>query len=462
MSELRTWIPFAYRAYRLATWIVWCFAWVWLRWMRSRSQEWRERLAVDLRGDPGGVSSSPEQGPVWVHAASVGEVAAALPFVRVLAARGTAVCMTVVTPAGVRIARAAFPDGGCVRFAPLDLVPVVRRALRASRPSLLILIETELWPNLLVEADAAGVPVAMVNARLSERSLANYRSKASPLRGVASLVSVAVCQSEDDVRRFVRLGFDRSRLRSFGSTKFDALAKPLSASERERLRESLGFAPDERIVVFGSVRPREEPDVVRAVSVVLAEIGRARVIVAPRHLERVGRLEAALESAGVSTVRRTALRDGRLTVPGLSGDRRTSASKDVPGAVVLDTTGELGSAYAIGEVAFVGGTLSDYGGHNPLEPAAQGVPVLFGPYTGTCRESAELLTRAGAAIVVEDGAALNAELLRILRDEEVRRSMETAALGVMEEGRGASVRAADWLAEVGLLSRGSSGRGIDS
>jgi len=432
----RVWTPFAYRIYRVSTWIIWVIAWPWLVWMRSRSREWFERL-----------SGSAVPGGVWVHAASVGEVGAALPLVHELLTRGCAVRVTVVTPAGVEVARRSLPESVPVRFAPLDFVPAVRRALRGGRPDLVILVETELWPNLLHEARANGVPVAMANARLSERSLSRYRSKASPLLGVAQLVGAAVCQSEDDVRRFVRLGFDRSRVRSFGSTKFDTLAEPLSTGEREALRATYGFDGGTPVLVFGSVRPREEDDVVRAVGVCLSAVHGLRVVIAPRHLERVGPLESALRSAGIATARRTELR----------ADGRTDAR-----AVVLDTTGELGRTYAIATAAFVGGTLANYGGHNPLEPAAQGVPVVLGPHTDACRESAGLLLRAGAAVTVSGGDELAVELVRIARDGSAARSMSKAALRVMDEGRGATARALGWLDEIGLLGSCGEARGAGS
>ncbi len=441
MSSQRAWMPFAYRVYRFATWVVWCLAWVGLYAARVKSGEWRERL--------GGAPESPA-GAVWLHAASVGEVGAALPLVRELSAHGHGVCVTVVTPAGVRIARMALPEEIPVSFAPLDFVPATRRALRTMRPSLIILIENELWPNLLFEARAHGVPVAMANARMSERSLSRYRSKGSPLRGVARLIRAAVCQSEDDVRRFVRLGFERSKVRSFGSTKFDSLARALSAPERAELRSSLGFDESDRVLVFGSVRPMEEAEVARAVAVCLAGRDGVRAIVAPRHLERVESIVATLGRLGVTSVRRT----------GLMRSRKDAAEGSE--VVILDTTGELGAVYAIADAAFVGGTLANYGGHNPLEPAAQGVPVVLGPHTETCRESARLLLDADAAVTVSNGEELAEKLLAIVRDDGIRSSMSEAALRVMEEGRGASARAVEWLDGLGLLPTAGRGRGATS
>jgi len=430
MGSQATWTPFAYRVYRFATWVVWCVAWAGLWVARAKSAEWRERL---------GVLPEMPAGAVWVHAASVGEVGAALPLVRELAARGHVVRVTVVTPAGVRIARSTLPDQIPVAFSPLDFVPVVRSALRTMRPSLIILIENELWPNLLFGASAHGVPVSMANARMSERSLSRYRSKGSPLRGVARLIRAAVCQSEDDVRRFVRLGFERSKIRSFGSMKFDSLARSLPAARRMELRRSFGFDESDRVFVFGSVRPKEEAEVARAVKACLAGLADTRAVVAPRHLERVEPLIAALGSLGVASVRRTGLRETQRDA--------------VEGAevIILDTTGELGAVYAIADAAFVGGTLADYGGHNPLEPAAQGVPVVLGPHTETCRESAELLLDANAAVTVSSGDELAEQLLAIVRDDGVHQAMSEAALRVLEDGRGASARAVEWLDELGLL-----------
>ncbi len=434
----------AYAAYRFATRVVGALSWPFLAWLRSRRREWRERL--------GAVDPAEPRGGVWVHAASVGEIGAALPIVRELEARGERVVVTCVTPAGVAVARKSLPQSVPVAFAPLDLVPAVRRALAARDPRLIVLIETELWPNLLVEAEAHGVPVVMANARLSERSLARYLSAGSPLRGVSDVISGVVCQSEDDLGRFERLGFEAARLRSFGTTKFDALSPPLSEDARSELRQRLGISEQEAVVVFGSVRPREEAAVIRATLDLLERRGDLRVIVAPRHLARIAPIEEACRRAGLATLRRSELPEG----PGGAGRAAAAlppgdAGERLP-VVLLDTTGELSRVYAVARVAFVGGTLSDYGGHNPLEPAAHGVPVVIGRYVESCRESAELLVREGGALRVEDDRDLGAVIEGILADDALAAAMASAAARTVAQGRGATARAVDWLVERGLLS----------
>lgn len=384
---------------------------------------WSERL---------GRTPPTSEGAVWLHAASVGEVAAVTPLARALAAREPDVLLTTVTATGRSVAAGSL-DGPAVSLAPLDFVPAVRRVLEAVRPRALLLTETELWPNTVYECSRAGVPVGMVNGRLSERSLRRYSMAGSPLRGIAPRVSFAACRTEADAARFRELGVGESRVAVVGDMKFDKLAAPLSEGERAELRSSLGIEAGAPAVVFGSVRPREESEVAAAAAAVLGALEGSRVIVAPRHLERVPHVVRALASRGIESTLRSA------------GD--VGAGR----AVVVDTTGELARIYAAGSVAFVGGTLAPYGGHDPLEPAAQGMPVLIGLHTETCRDSASRLLSEGAAFEVGGGEELAHELLRLLRDERALAAAGENALRAIDAGRGATERTLDFLGSIGVL-----------
>ncbi len=377
-------------------------------------------------------------GPVWLHAASVGEVAAVTPLARALAVRGPGVFLTVVTPAGRAVAARSLGDAA-VSFAPLDFVTAVRRTLRSVGPRALLITETELWPNTIYESAEAGVPVGMVNGRLSERSLRRYMMIGSPLPGVVSRLSFAACRSDADALRFRELGLAQSRVTVVGDMKFDKLAAPLDDGERSGLRSSLGIPGDEPVVVFGSVRPKEESEVAAAAAAVVDAFPGAHVVVAPRHLDRVERIVGALASRGVESSLLSA-RDGG------GGGRAT----------VVDTTGELARLYAVGSVAFVGGTLAPYGGHDPLEPAAQGVPVVVGPHTESCRDSALRLLSAGAAVEVASGGELAGELIRFLSDANARGEAGANALKAVAAGRGATARTVEFLESIGVLD-GASG-----
>ena len=414
----------SYAFYRVMTQLLWPVAGL-AAGLRSAAghSEWRQRV---------GLLPPVNKGAVWLHAASVGEVAAVAPLARELAARVPGAFLTVVTPTGLAVASDTL-DVLTSSLAPLDFVTAVRRVLRSARPRALLLTETELWPNTIYETAEHGVPIGMVNGRLSERSLRRYLMAGSPLRGVAQRVSFAACRTEDDASRFRELGLPASGVTAVGDMKFDKLAVPLDDAQRAELRRSLGFPADAPVVVFGSVRPKEEGAVASAAAAVAAALPGSRVVVAPRHLERVPGTVSALESHGLMTALR-------------SGGGREEAR-----AVVIDTTGELARIYAAGVVSFVGGTLAPYGGHDPLEPAAQGVPVIVGPHTETCRDAAKRLVAAGAAFEVPDGPALGRELVRLLSDDAARAEARTSALNTIASGRGATARTLEFLESNGVI-----------
>ena len=413
----------AYAAYRGLTNALWVLARPWFAWKRSRGgAEWSERL---------GELPRLEGRPVWVHAASVGEVNAAGPVVRELSSRGLRVLLTTMTPTGQRTAAGALGAEARTAFVPLDFTAAVGTALERVRPRSLVLVESELWPNLLLGAMAAGVPAALVNGRLSKRTLGRAAGPLSPVREAALTLRVAACRDEENAARFLELGLPRERVVVTGDTKFDALGGPLAPAERESLRVSLGVEAAGRAVVFGSVRPREESAVVRAAAE-LAPL--ARPVVAPRHMRRAAHIERALTRSGVRVFSRS------------SGDATRG-----PGAVLVDTTGELARLYGAGDAAFVGGTLGGYGGHNPLEPASRGVPVVLGPDTRNCEQVARALVDGGGVVRITDGRELPEVLARLLTDDELRTETARAALRVVEAGRGAASRSVAALERAGLL-----------
>jgi 3-deoxy-D-manno-octulosonic-acid transferase len=408
----------SYATYRVATHVLWPLAAAAAAVREvTGAPEWRERV---------GCVPDARRGSTWLHAASVGEVAAVTPLALALSNRREGAFVTVVTVTGRTAAARSLPS-----------VPAVRRFIGIRGPSALLLTETELWPNTVFECSRAGVPVGMVNGRLSESSLRRYSMSGSPLRELAARLSFAACRTEEDAGRYLELGVSESLVRVVGETKFDKLSTPPEASALSELRESLGFAATHEVVVFGSVRPREEGDVATAVADVLAVRPEARVVVAPRHLERVPSILSELDSRGVSV---------RLRSSRGAGEAR---------AVVLDTTGELAAVYGVGSVAFVGGTLAPYGGHDPLEPAALGVPVVIGPHRETCSEVARRLLDAGGAFEVSDAAGLADVVLGLLADDAARGRAGERALAVVTDGRGATERTVSFLEELGVLARGS-------
>ena len=416
----------AYRAYRVVSSVAGAVAIPFLRALGARRNEWRERLGEMPQVRPG---------CIWVHAASVGEVRAASPVVAALTERGAHVLLTVVTPTGFESAARLARPGVSVAFAPLDIVRSVRRALDAVRPRALLLVETELWPNLIAEASSGGIAVGVVNGRLSARSARRYRSWWSPVRGPAAGLAFAACRTERDAASFLAMGVRADAVTVTGNTKFETAVAPLSDAEREELRRSLGLRGSGPVVVFGSVRPREERAVAEAAAAVARDHPDACFLVAPRHLARVDAVSRRLAAAGLTVARRT----------------DPAALSSAPRAVVLDTTGELGRAYGIAAVAFVGGSLAPYGGHNPLEPASLGIPVLIGPHVESCRDSADALLRAGAAASVRSAGELSAAISRFLSDPDLRARASGSALAVVASGRGAGDRTVALLTKVGVL-----------
>lgn len=416
----------SYRLYRTATNAVWLAAAWALKLRARRSASWAERLGDLPEASPGSI---------WMHAASVGEVSAALPLVRALRSRSEPILLTVVTPTGRAVARGQVPEGVEVAHPPLDFVPPVRAALARVRPRALLLVETEIWPTLVFEAHAAGAVVGIVNGRLSARSARHYRGVASPLRGALEAVSFVACRSDEDRRRFVAVGFPEGAVEVVGNTKFDGVGGPPDEDRRRAAGEALGVPAGAPAVVYGSVRPMEEGAVAEAVASIDAEFPDTWQVVAPRHLDRVEPLARRLAGAGVTAAVRS-------QEPGLRPPTRV---------IVLDTTGELKALYSIACVAFVGGTLAPYGGHNPLEPAALGVPVVLGPHTESCPEAARALVEGGGAVVARSPDELVRAVRDLLRDEGLRARAAESALRVVREGGGATERTIRILAREGVL-----------
>jgi 3-deoxy-D-manno-octulosonic-acid transferase len=418
----------SYLLYRALTGALWAAALPWAAARRAAgNDEWAERM---------GMLPFERPSSVWVHAASVGEVAAAAPLLKLLSERFDDVVLTVVTPTGRDHAERTFGDALPAAFAPLDFVPAVRGALSVLRPRLLLLTETELWPNTIVEADRAGARVGVVNGRMSPSSLRRYIMPGSPFAAVARRLAFVAARSEADAGRFVRLGVDPSAVAVIGDMKYDKLEAPLPDATRSEIRGALGIPDEARVIVFGSVRSREEKAVAAAAAELAGSFPGLVAVVAPRHLDRVDGVVAALSGAGVAGVRRAS--DGRRGTGG-------------GGALVLDSTGELARVYSIADVAFVGGTLADYGGHDPLEPAAQGVPVVLGPHTESCAESAERLLSGGGAVSVERPGGLAEAASGLLSDEARRAEAGRRALEVVESGRGAAARAMDFMRSMGVI-----------
>jgi 3-deoxy-D-manno-octulosonic-acid transferase len=353
----------------------------------------------------------PPEPRCWIHAVSVGESAAAVPLVEGIRRRWPelGIVVTTITPTGARIVAERLAGTAVHRYFPIDLPGPVRRALDAARPRFFIAIETELWPNFLRALARRRVPAMIANGRISDRSFRRYHWVRGLMRRVLADVAVFAMQTEEDARRIIALGAPRERVVVTGNLKSDLL--PEASPDDARWRERLGLGADARLWIAGSTHRGEEALVLDAFAQARARCPQLALILAPRHPERTGEVEALIRERGLGAVRRSRL----------PGDT-------APGAIViLDTVGELAALYALAEVVFVGGSLVPVGGHNVLEPAMRGKPVLTGPHTSNFREGVELLQRSGGGLVVKDGADLARELRRLLEDRDLARRMGEAA-----------------------------------
>jgi len=393
------------------------FLWRGLR-DRSYWQNFSERFGFGARLAPNGV---------WLHAVSVGEVQACAPLVSALYQRhpGVPLTVTTLTPTGAARARALFGNLAQVRYVPFDLPGAARRFLARVQPRLAVIFETELWPNLYRECGRRRVPLVLASARISARSVGRYQRLGRLFRDTLSQAVVVAAQGEGDAERFRALGVAPASTHVTGNLKFDFELPPDVVPRGAALRAR--YARGRPLWVAGSTHGGgEEQAVLAAHQRVRATQPQALLVLAPRHPQRFDEVAKLLSQAGVSFVRRS----------------QAAAGADDPGAqecqvVLLDSLGELLDFYAAADVAFVGGSLVPIGGHNLLEPAALGVPILTGPNNYNSAQIARLLIERGAAEVVRDAAQLGARLNALLADAAERARIGAAGRAAVDGNRGA-------------------------
>lgn len=399
---------------------------------------WRESLPGRSRVERlGRIAASPEGArSLWLHCASVGEVQAARPLIEALARRhpDRRLVITTMTATGAERAHAVAErlqyeaDVAEVshHFVPLDFPGAARRFLDRLRPDLAIFFETELWPNLLAGCERRGIPVAVVNGRLSPRAFRGYRRLGRLMAEALSHVSWLGAKSEADAERFRTLGMAAGKTEVTGSLKFDLARDDKAFGVSERLRTEIGKRP---VWVAGSTHEGEDEALLEAHARLRERCPEALLILVPRHPRRFEAAAELCRHAGMPLARRS--RDEAVT-----GET----------AVYLgDTMGELSALYGVGDAAFVGGSLVPIGGHNLLEPAAMGVPVLTGPELANFTDVAEALRERQALVEVTDAVTLAEALARLLGDAAERERLAAAGRAVVEANRGALVRTLEGL-----------------
>lgn len=389
-----------------------------------------ERLA---RYAPDVAARLSETRRVWVHAVSVGEVQVALSFMAEWRRRrpDARFVLTTTTPTGRAVAAKRMDARDVLIYFPVDFPPVTRRALRAIRPRALILVEGELWPNLIRRAAQDGVPVALINGRVSERSFGGYRKLLAFTRRVLPLFSRMCMQGPADAARLQALGAPPERLRTMGSAKYELAPPPPSVEAGARtFLDAAGFPADRVVLVGGSTWAGEEAALLSVYGALRAEFPSLRLVLVPRHAERAEEVVRTIEAAAVRYVRRS-----RPPSPG-----------GAPAEVALvDTTGELMGFYAAADLVFVGKSLTQHGGQNPIEPAWYGKAVICGPHMENFVPVMEDFSAGAALTIVADEAALRDAVRALLRDPARRADLGRKAGLVVAARAGALRRTADEL-----------------
>ncbi len=424
---------------------------VWLLWRLLVKKKSAEGLSERLGALPENIRKLCDTADpvVWFHAASVGEVAAAEPIIAAFRIQEPLahILLSTITPTGRSRAEKIEGHVDGIIYFPFDLPFVVRRVLSQIKPDLFVMVETELWPNALAEARRRGVKVAMVNARLSGRSWTSGRFLNCLYKWMLDSVLLICAQSELDAERFVKLGAAPPRILVAGNSKFDQNFPVISAAQADKWRHDFGFDLQDRVLLAGSTHPGEEQQILHVFQQLRSEFGDLQLIIAPRHPERGDAVETLIREMGYEVVRRTrVLAQDAEPVP-------LVAESAVARVGLLDTIGELASLYSAADVVFVGGSLANIGGHDILQPLAQGKAVVFGPHMHKTRDITELALREQVVFQVNNAEELLLKIAELLNDEAERRRLAAEGPSAIEKYAGASQRCALELAE--LLAAGT-------
>lgn len=377
-------------------------------------------------------SHKPDSKPIWVHALSVGEVISAVPLVKGLSGcfRDRNIVFSVSTKTGIEIADKLLKDYvDAIFFFPYDLAFSVKHISAKVDPAIVVIVESDIWPNFLFEMKRRKVPVALVNARLSNRSFSGYRRLSFFMEPLFLIFSRICTQTVEDARRFEHLGVPSNRITKTGNLKFDQKYDPISKVELQRLRRSLHIRPGQNVLVAGSTHKGEETILVDAFSRMKEEFSDLLFIVAPRDPNRAESVCQIFRSAGFSAY---VLKD----LDRLAPDTRVDV-------IVVDTIGILRRLYALADIAFVGGSLVHSGGQNPLEPALSSKPVLFGPDMSDFQQISHMLLESGGAARVHDAESLYETAAMLLCDHDRSKSMGKSAFGVYYANKGAVEKTVD-------------------
>ena len=369
--------------------------------------------------------------PIWIHAASVGEVLCSIPLLKRIKQEvpDCEIVLTTMTSTGNETAKKLIPEANWILFSPIDHPLIIRRVIQKIKPHLLLIAETELWPNLLRSCGRKKIPVVLFNGRISEKSFRGYLFLKSFFKRCLNNISLFLMQTEEDRNRILEIGAPTDKTEVAGNIKFDQVLTSIDLNTAAQMSASLGLQGNETILIAGSTHQGEEEIFIQIFKNLKTTNPHLILILAPRHLDRLEEVEKILRSED------------------LSWRRRTSSSiqdrNEVSSVILLDTMGELMRVYSLGTIVFIGGSLVSIGGHNPLEPLFFKKCVLFGPYMFNFLEISRHLLTEGGAVLVNDREGLSFQLTRLLSDERARNEIGENGYRFIQKHRGATEKIFD-------------------
>lgn len=388
----------------------------------------KKRPARLLKERLGGFPDLSAHHPIWVHAASVGEVLCCMPLLKRIRQEvlDTTIVLTTMTSTGNETAKKLIPEANWIFFFPLDHPWLIRRVLKKLKPRLFLIAETELWPNLLRLCRSKNIPVLLFNGRISEKSLRGYLLFKSFFKRCLESISFFLMQSEEDRNRIIEIGAPSQRTTVVGNIKFDQIPPYKNSEPATDLSTSFRLQGNETILIAGSTHQGEEEIFIQVYKDLKKTYPHLILILAPRHLNRLEDVERLLSQEGLRWKRRSSF-----------PQQDPNEGKEV---ILLDTMGELMRIYSLGTIVFIGGSLVSIGGHNPLEPLLFKKCVLFGPYMFNFLEISRRLLAEGGAVLVKDRETLFFQLKRLLSDEKTRKEIGETGYRFLQKHRGATER----------------------
>ncbi|MFT5302551.1 MAG: 3-deoxy-D-manno-octulosonic-acid transferase [Mariniblastus sp.] len=427
----------------------------WLLWRCVRAGKnkrgWGQKLLGRglFRGSVARSNGQAESRCIWVHAVSVGEVNLLAPVLSRLnqSHPDLEIVISTTTETGFDLAQQKYPQLE-VFFCPMDFTWAIKRVIRRLRPAMLVLAELELWPNLIAKTSAAGIPVVVINGRLSENSFRGYRRLKWLVRPTFKRLAKVAVQNQVYADRFIELGCERTNVEVTGSVKFDGVPTDRRNEHSVELAKAANVQNDEFVFVAGSTQIEEDLIAARVYQQLQAQISGLRLVLVPRHPERCDALVAQLNEMNMPWVRRSAMLTGKVwPVADLSAGNLADVIPAQP-ILVVDVIGELGGWWGVADVGYVGGSMGKRGGQNMIEPSAFGIPVSFGSNTVNFQQLVDELLVHDAAVVVRDQAELTTFVQRASKDSDWANEIGARAQNVVVSHVGASQRTVDCLSEV--------------